>query len=109
MTTITIDVEEEELCVDGVDYLVNFRVTAEMTYTAAHISGLPEDCYPEDSGCELEEIRVTDCTFLESGEPVTVTKELAAALCEQLDKQDLEDALWEEFFDQEDDDGYDED
>ena len=49
--------EAENLSGDKVEYKkVELEVTGRSYYNPAKLDGLPEDCYPEESECEIEEV-----------------------------------------------------
>jgi hypothetical protein len=37
---------------------IDFRIEADITYQPARISGPPEDCYPDESECDITDIKV---------------------------------------------------
>ena len=46
------------LMLQGEEQDVDFEIEADITYQPARISGPPEDCYPDESECDITEIKV---------------------------------------------------
>ena len=46
------------LMLQGEEQDVDFEIEADITYEPARISGPPEDCYPDESECDITVIKV---------------------------------------------------
>ena len=68
---------------------VEFEIQADITYQPARISGPPEDCYPDESECEITSIRVMD----------TVEGHTDAEILKALEVQVGEDRIVEDLWD----------
>ena len=75
---------------DGEEHEIDVRVSFDATYQAAHISGLPENCYPAESSMDLTEI--VSVNDLPSG----ITDDMVVAAAE-LANDRLEQEAWEDF------------
>ena len=49
---------EENVCVDGKLYLVEYSASGSCFYDAGRLSGAPEDCYPPEGEAEITELTV---------------------------------------------------
>jgi hypothetical protein len=97
--TVTLELEQEVELEDD-SYLVLFDVTADCAYQPAQLSGPPESCYPEESELDITDLRITLITN-SNGEEVN-RKALVEQCREALDREMIEDALWDEFMSRED-------
>ena len=73
--------------------IVDFTVVAELSYQPAQLSGPPENCYPDESECDLESLVFTSVTD-EEGNPMKITGELDKELNKKLDINFVEECLW---------------
>lgn len=96
MSTVTIEVEEYEVDLGEDTFIVDFSITADITYRPARVSGPPEDYYPEESEVDITEMKILGLWDME-GEEVTLTPELIKQLGEAIDPSDFYDELWEEW------------
>lgn len=83
----------------GIEYDVEYSISGNCWYEAAQISGPPERCYPEDSGSEVEEIKVL--RLYVEGVQVEFLPKLAADLVKELEKLPLDAYLYEAWGNQE--------
>ena len=93
--TQTVELDEGEGD-DAIEVEVEFTAVATLSYTAAHTSGLPENCYPEETDFELESITITKATNNE-GKNVKLTTKTMKLLREAIDEDLLAEEMWEEF------------
>ena len=89
--------DETELTVEDKNYVVLFGVTADMIYEPAKLSGPPEDCYPDNSECNIEDVKVLG-VWDEEGDSIQPSKALLAELLAEYDPEDLSDEFWKLFF-----------
>ena len=84
LTTYTIELDGNE---------IDLTIEYDAFYQPARVSGPPEDCYPEESACDI-----TDVTFDLSPDSSTVTEEQVIAYLDTPKLQEmLTDACWEHF------------
>ena len=98
---ITTEVEEIELEVDFGEgeyeqISVDIRISADMSWQSAKLSGPPEDCYPEESECDITETKILDAFDCNEKE-IKLTPERIAAISDALESCDFEEELWDAF------------
>ena len=96
MSTVTIEVEEYEVDLEKGTFLVEFSITADMTYQPAKVSGPPEDCYPDESEIDVTEVKILSVKDAE-GKEISLTPKLIKQLGEAIDPSDFYYDLWEEW------------
>jgi len=92
-TTVT-DTFEVEIELNDRIYACNVKATSECTYAPGRTSGLPEDCYPDESEQETT-FEILDCT--RNGESLVLDFELLAKLTTLLPTDWMESRLWEQY------------
>lgn len=71
---------------------VDFEIDADIVYQPAFTTGLPENCYPDESECTITEIKVmSDLPFSDS--------DILAALETQVGEGKIIEDLWEDYMD----------
>ena len=94
--TAKFDFEDLETEVDDTTWLVSGSVVAEIYHAPGRTSGPPEDCYPDESECELT--KVTDVVISDGEREWTAEQKpkLVAQCLEQLEDK-LRDLAWDEW------------
>lgn len=88
--------KDHDVTIDGQLLTVNYTVKAEMTYIPGKLSGPPEDCYPPDAECNIEEMTINSVTDEDGDLPLT--EELKVKASKTIEDEDIvEDQLWEAF------------
>lgn len=79
------------------EYTVYFTVSAELSFTPAKLYGAMEDSEPADS--DLDDFEISDVKVYATDEPdVQLTDPALVAACvAALNRDELEEALWERF------------
>ncbi len=70
---------------------VDFRIEADITYQPARISGPPEDCYPDESTCDIEDIKVM------SQIDGLTDDDIIDALLKQIGEDKITEDFWEDY------------
>ena len=79
------------LMLGGEEQDVDFSIEADMTYEPARISGPPEDCYPDESECDITEIKVmSEVDGLKDAD-------ILDALEKQIGEERIIEDLWEDY------------
>ena len=96
MTTITVEdygvdvtYKDQEMCL-----ALDLEISADITYEPAKLSGPPEDCNPDNSECEVTEIKILHARD-EDEKELPLTQALIDACLLQIDGTDFTDELWE--------------
>lgn len=77
-------------------YLVEYSVSAMCSHRPGRLSGPPEDCYPDESECEIEWIAVQAVTDSRDN-PVSLDAEFETAIIAALSQEEIEEKCWEAF------------
>lgn len=85
MTTFTYTVE-----VDGNE--IDLTIEYDAYYQRAYVSGLPEDCYPEDGSMDI-----TDVTFDLTPDATVTEEQVIAFLDTPIMQEKLTDACWSDY------------
>jgi len=93
---VELDLDDEEIVVDGVAYYCDFAIKATLSHTPARVSGPPEDCYPEESEIDIEEMKLNEVRD-ENGEALILTPPLLKQLSDALNIDRVHELLWEEW------------
>ena len=80
---------------EDTSYQVEYTVIGRVSYSPGKYYGPPENCYPDESECELTEIKIT-CVTGPAGE-IALDKCNIPGIIKILDEDILEENLWEEF------------
>lgn len=99
MRQISID-GQQELEVNERTFTVYYHAAASMAYWPAQTSGPVEHCYPDESECDIDPIRIYQIASV--GEPSADyifqnDKELMQFLHDAIDLDIVEEQLWEAF------------
>ena len=100
---VTQDFHEQEIEFDNGEgeieiVYADLRVEANCFYQAAKLDGPPENCYPEDSECEITRIEVLKAID-EDGNVLTLSKEKLALIQAAIDEDHLSDEIFEAWMD----------
>lgn len=94
MPSATITIQgEQDVTVSEENFTVRYEITAQMGYDPGRYSGPPENCYPEESECDITE--ATFHVFDEDGNEVD--EPLASAAIARVNEDDIEQKLWDKF------------
>lgn len=90
--TYTLMLNDDEIDVD-------FQIDADIVYQPAFISGLPENCYPDESSCDITEIKVMSTV------DGIKDADILDALAKQVGDDKIIEDLWEDYMARGVDDG----
>ena len=97
--TITLEEIYAEVDLGEGDYeelSLQLEISADMTYEPAKLDGPPEDCYPENSECDITELKILSAFDCEGNE-IKLTKDNLKAIGDAISPRDFEEDLWDEF------------
>jgi hypothetical protein len=78
------------------EYEVSWFAEADMIYSPGHLGGPPEDCYPDESECDITKLELGE-VLDDQGFVLHEDDQRLAELLEGIDRELVEDALWEAF------------
>jgi hypothetical protein len=97
MTACSVE-SEQTVTVDGEEYTVSYTARGSAIYAPGRFTGPPEDCYPDESECDVKEVRVTNVS---NSDNESVIPEKERALYDKcvaaLDEEKVADELWTAF------------
>jgi len=86
---------EQEVVVDDRTYLVAYECSGYAVYRPARVNGPPENCWPDESECEIVDAAVTSISD-DDGNPVD-DNAIWLICIQALNTDKIRDQLWDQF------------